>query len=94
MISDVLTLTIYKVEGELDRFRAHSVVDGKVVDVTNQYEVTAAVTEDGRTGFAVFKRETDLSRFEGESTKDLDPNETPADAYNSLRSVTEVIGGE
>ena len=55
-----LTLTLYNMEdGAGDRFHAAAIDadTGEPIDVTDQYEVVAIQTPDGRTGFAVFKRE-------------------------------------
>lgn len=53
-----LHVTVYETE-DGDRFRVNA-VDGKeptkVKDVTDQYEMVAAQTEDGRVGFTILKR--------------------------------------
>lgn len=52
-----LHLTIYDLEGDEDRFKVTAVdtEDGEPIDVTDQYEVVAVETPEGRGGFAVFK---------------------------------------
>lgn len=60
-VKDVLSVLIYVMQDK-DRFHVHTVQDGEMVDVTDQYEVLAVTVpgEDGkpaRRGFTVIKKE-------------------------------------
>ena len=60
MIDAVLSVTLFGMSEGEDRFRVTTVrEDGEVVDITPAYEILAAETEDGRTGWAVFPKERD-----------------------------------
>ena len=50
-----IVVTVYQSAGG-DRFKVHTADENdNAVEVTDQYEVVAMQTEDGRTGFAVIK---------------------------------------
>lgn len=47
-----LHITLYQDDADNDRFKAIAVDDqGDLVDVTDEYELVACATEDGRVGF-------------------------------------------
>jgi hypothetical protein len=53
-----LTITVYTTENGGDAFQVHAADSSKhglLVDVTDQYEVVAMGTDDGKQGFAVLK---------------------------------------
>lgn len=52
---DMITITLYKDAEGNDRFKV--MAGEQLIDVTDQYEMAATSTPDGRTGFAVFRTE-------------------------------------
>lgn len=52
-----LNITLYKDADGNDRFKVMAPSGEQLVDVTDQYEMAATSTPDGRTGFAVFRTE-------------------------------------
>ena len=73
MITDVLCVTLYSIDGEVDRYKVTALKDGKLVEVTSEFELVAAETEDGRQGWAVFPRLAPVEEHEGPVNKDEDP---------------------
>lgn len=58
MINGVLSVTLYNMEGEGDRYRVHLLQDdGKLCEVTEDYEMVSIATHDGREGFGIVPRE-------------------------------------
>lgn len=52
-----LSVTIYQ-HGDADQFKVHlKEGDAELQDVTDQYEIAACATPDGRNGWAVFEKE-------------------------------------
>ncbi len=54
----MITITLYKDAEGNDRFKVMAPDGEQLVDVTDQYEMAATTTPDGRTGFAVFRKES------------------------------------
>lgn len=50
----ILTITLYQDADGNDRFKV--MAGDPLTDLTDQYELVATATPDGRVGFAVFKR--------------------------------------
>jgi len=50
-----LVITLYTLDGE-DRFKVVVPTEDDVVDVTDQFEVATAVTEDGREAITLIKK--------------------------------------
>lgn len=74
MIGAVLNVTLYTMEGEgVDRYKVTCVHEGKLVEITEQYELCAAETEDGRQGWALFLRLAPVEHYQGPVRKDEDP---------------------
>lgn len=74
MITNVLSVTLYTVDGgDCDRFKVTTVEDGKVLDVTLNYEVLTCESDDGRRGFAVVPSSKPYETFTGTPTRDEDP---------------------
>jgi len=56
-----INITVYTTENGGDAFQVHAADSrdpGNLVDVTDQYELVAMQTEDGKQGFAVLKADT------------------------------------
>ncbi|GAF71792.1 unnamed protein product [marine sediment metagenome] len=65
-----LHITLYTQEVD-DRFKITAVdpESGEPSDVTDQYEVVAAATPEGREGFAVFRKEQNCDQPQPEGTE-------------------------
>lgn len=50
-----LNITVYETEAGT-KFKVYAHQDGSIVDVTDQYEVVAAQSDDGRDGFFVVRK--------------------------------------
>lgn len=54
----MLVVTLYEDDKGQDRFKVYwAEGEGEAEDITEQYEVAAVATEDGRRGFTVIKKE-------------------------------------
>lgn len=71
----VLNVTIYGLEGEMDRYKVTTVRDGKLVEITEHYELVACADENGRPGWAVFVRTSPVERHVGPVRRDEDPED-------------------
>lgn len=63
----ILTISIYQTE-DGDRFKVYASAGQTLTEITDQYELVATKTDDGREGFLVVKREMSPSAGQGKGT--------------------------